>query len=283
MVVSKSSTIQSLNPATKEVIGEVPIMTAAQIQDAVTSAWVAFDSWQVTNFKYRARKLHDLRRVIDQRSDEIAELISKEVGKPLIEAYLSELTGPLDSCIWLAENAEKLLQDQAIQLSDPLMSSKQSLVTFEPLGVIGIIAPWNYPFSIPMMSILACLIAGDTVVFKPSEKSPLTGLKIGELFKEAGFPESVVTVVTGDRTTGESLSKSHLSRIIFTGSVAGGAAVMKQAAPSTTPLSLELGGKIRQLLCRMRRSIGLHRDSFGARSPTPDKRVLRLNASMRSL
>ena len=181
--------------------------------------------------------------MIERRSDEIARLVSEEVGKPLIEAYLSELTGPLDSCIWLAENAQRVLRDQTIELSNPLLAAKQSMVAFEPLGVVGIISPWNYPFAIAMMSILPCLIVGNTVVLKPSEKSPLVALKIVELFKEAGFPEGVVTIVTGDRTTGEALTRSHLARLIFTGSVEGGRNVMKQLAPNSTPLTLELGGK----------------------------------------
>src|SRR5277367_1802972 len=102
MVISKPATLQSLNPATREVIGEVPIMNAAQVKEAVDSAWSAFDSWQLTDFGRRAHKLFALRRVIDKNSDEIAKLISTEVGKPLVEAYMGELTGPLDSCVWLA-------------------------------------------------------------------------------------------------------------------------------------------------------------------------------------
>lgn len=243
MVVSKPATLESLNPATREVVGEVPIMNAAQVKEAVDSAWIAFDSWQLTDYRRRAQKLFDMRRVIDKNADVIAKLVSDEVGKPLVEAYMSELTGPLDSCVWLAENAERCLKDQAVQLTNPLLSAKQSIVTFEPLGVIGIIAPWNYPFSIPMMSILACVMLGNTVVLKPSEKSPMIGIKIGELFKEAGFPDGVVNVVTGDRTTGEYLTRSNVSRIIFTGSVAGGAKVIAQAASNVVPVTAELGGK----------------------------------------
>ncbi len=183
--------------------------------------------------------------MIDRNSDAIANLISAEVGKPLVEAYMGELTGPLDSCVWLAENAERFLKDQAIQLTNPLLSAKQSIVTFEPLGVIGIISPWNFPFSIPMMSILSCVMLGNTVVLKPSEKSPLIGIKIGELFKEAGFPEGVVNVVTGDRSTGELLTRSKVARVIFTGSVAGGTKVIQQAASNLggVPVTAELGGK----------------------------------------
>lgn len=243
MVVSKNATIQSINPANKEVLGEVPIATAAQVDEAVQAAWKAFEQWQLTDFGQRAKKILELRRVIDRQSDEIAQLVSKEVGKPLVEAYLAELTGPLDTCVWLAENAERMLSDQAISLTNPLLSTKQSIITFEPLGVIGIIAPWNYPFSIPMMSLLACVMLGNAVVLKPSEKSPMTGIKIAELIAAAGFPPGLVTVITGDRSTGEALSKSRVSRIVFTGSAEAGSKVMTQVAPNITPLTMELGGK----------------------------------------
>ena len=243
MVASQTSTIVSINPATKEVLGEVPVLGQIDVEAAITRSWTAFESWQVLQFHQRSRKILEIRRVIEQRQDEIADLICREVGKPRVESYMSELTGPLDTCVWLSENAERLLRDQIIQLPNPLLTSKQSLVTFEPLGVIGVIAPWNYPFSIPMMTILMAVMLGNTVILKPSEKSPLVGIKIGELFEAAGFPKDVVTVVTGDRSTGAHLTKGRLSKLIFTGSVEGGSNVMAQLAPQLTPVTLELGGK----------------------------------------
>jgi acyl-CoA reductase-like NAD-dependent aldehyde dehydrogenase len=243
MVVSKPPILQSINPATREVIGEVPVMGAGEVDSSVNKAWQAFDTWQLNDFHKRALKIMALHRVIAQRCDEIANLVSQEVGKPLVESYLAELTGPLDTCVWLAENAERTLKDQVVQLSNPLFSTKQSIITFDPMGVVGVIAPWNYPFSIPMMTILMAVMLGNTVVLKPSEKSPLIGIKIGELFQLAGFPDGVVSVVTGDRVTGEHLSKSRLAKLVFTGSVIGGSKIMAQVAPNLTPLTLELGGK----------------------------------------
>lgn len=243
MVISKSNIIMSVNPATKEVIGEVPTMMAAQVEEAVKASWAAYETWQLTSFAKRTKRILELRRLIVREADEIAALISNEVGKPLTEAYLSEMTGPLDMCVWLSENCERILRDQVVQLTNPLLSTKQSLIAFEPLGVVGIIAPWNYPFSIPMMTALMAVMVGNTVVLKPSEKSSLVGIKIAELFEKAGFPKGVVSVVTGDRSTGEYLSRSKLAKLVFTGSVEGGAKVMAQAAPNLTPVSLELGGK----------------------------------------
>jgi acyl-CoA reductase-like NAD-dependent aldehyde dehydrogenase len=243
MALRSAQTIQSINPANKQSIGDVPLMSAEQVQEAVADSQRAFEGWQLTNYAERAQKLLDFRKVIQKRADEIAALITREMGKPIVESYLAELNGPLDSCVYLAENAEKILKDQSIQFTNPLMSSKQGIITFEPLGVIGIIAPWNYPFSIPTMTILSAVMTGNTVVLKPSEKSSLVGLKISELFEEAGFPKGVVTVVTGDGRTGEALTKCRLAKIIFTGSVEGGVKVMTQAAPNLIPVCLELGGK----------------------------------------
>lgn len=243
MVTSKIASIQSVNPATREVLGEVPVMGQSDVEAAVEKAWKSYETWQLKDYGKKAKHIRKLRSVISKHADELAQLISSEVGKPMSESYLTELTGPLDTCTWLVDNAERLLSDQMVQLTNPLLASKQSIIAFEPLGVVGVIAPWNYPFSIPMMTILMAVMVGNTVVLKPSEKSPLIGIKIAELFTEAGFPEGVVTVVTGDRSTGEFLSKAKLSKLIFTGSVQGGSAVMAQAAARLTPVVLELGGK----------------------------------------
>jgi len=243
MVTEQAATIKSYNPATREILGEAPCLDAGAVRAAVEKAWSAYESWRLTDYPARARKLHKLRQVLVRHQEEIAALVTREVGKPLVESLMAELVGPLDACAWFAENTEKALREQVISLSNPLLSSKQSLLTFEPLGVVGIISPWNYPFAIPMMAIIMAVMVGNTVVLKPSEKSPLIGIKIGELFLEAGFPEGVVTVITGDRETGAHLTQCRLARIIFTGSVEGGSKVMAAAARNLTPTTLELGGK----------------------------------------
>ena len=243
MDIRTTAKIKSINPANQAVLGEVPLMTAEQVEAAVARSGQSFDSWQLTNYQHRIKHIKALRRIIEQQCDQIANLVSDEMGKPLVEAYLSELTGPLETCTWLIDNVERLLSDQPVRLTNPLLLTKQSIITFEPLGVIGIISPWNFPFAIPMMTIIMSVMVGNTVVLKPSEKSSLIGIKIGELFLEAGFPEGVVLVVTGDRSTGEALSRTRLSRLIFTGSTRSGTEIMSQAAPHLTPLSLELGGK----------------------------------------
>jgi succinate-semialdehyde dehydrogenase/glutarate-semialdehyde dehydrogenase len=243
MVTKSVEIIESINPATKERIADVPVLNKGDVEQAVSAAWAAFEHWQLTNYHERARLVLKFRHVLQKHADEVASLISREVGKPLAEAYFAELTGTLETCVYLAENTELLLKEQTVNFSNPLLSSKQSTIVFDPLGVIGIISPWNFPFSIPTTTVLAALMTGNTVVLKPSEKSPLVGIKIGELFAEAGFPKDVVKIVTGDRSTGEALTKCHLAKLVFTGSVGGGAKVIAQTAPNITPTSMELGGK----------------------------------------
>jgi succinate-semialdehyde dehydrogenase/glutarate-semialdehyde dehydrogenase len=240
---SQIGTFKSVNPANLQVLGEIPLMGKSQVDDAVALSWQASQAWGLTSYRQRRQLIMRLRDIIERQKDDLAALISQEVGKPMLESYLADLSGPLNMCVWLANNTEKHLAEQRIKLDNPFLSSKQHVITFEPLGVIGIISPWNFPFSIPMMTILMALMVGNTVVLKPSEKSSLVGIKIGELFQLAGFPDNVVSVVTGDRTTGEYLSKCHLAKLIFTGSVGGGAQVMSQASSVPTPVCLELGGK----------------------------------------
>lgn len=243
MAVDQAATIKSFNPATGELLGEAPCLNADAVQAAVDKAWSAFEQWQLLDYSKRRKLVLALHKVLRKHADEIAKLVSQEVGKPLFESYTGELTGSLDACIWFAENTEKALKDQTIGMTNPLLASKQSIISFEPMGVVGIISPWNYPFAIPMMAIIMSVMVGNTVVLKPSEKCPLIGIKIEELFAEAGFPEGVVTVITGDRTTGQHLCQTSLAKLLFTGSAEGGSKVMAQAAKTLTPVGLELGGK----------------------------------------
>ncbi len=235
--------IRSVSPQTKEVIGEFPCATPAEVELAVAHAWQTFRNNRL-DLKSRIACVSRLRTLIADQADEIAKLISKEVGKPLVECYSAELTGVLDTCVWLIDNAERLLATERVKLTNPLARKKRCSISYEPLGVIGIISPWNFPFTIPMCSVLHAVVAGNCVVLKPSEKSSMVGLKIAELCKAAGFPEGTVNVVLGERETGKALSQSpHLSRLILTGSVGAGKAIMAQAAGNLTPMTLELGGK----------------------------------------
>ncbi len=234
--------IRSVSPYNKQLLAEFPCADAAAVEQSVQKAQQRFAAGTGT-LKERLAKILKLRSIIARKADEIASLISTEVGKPLAEAYSAEIAGVLDTCFWLASEAPDILDTKRIKLANPLAFGKQCFLTYEPLGVIGIISPWNFPFSIPIQSVLQAVAAGNTVVLKPSEKSSLVALRIKELFDEAGFPEGTVNVILGDGMTGKLLSEARLGRLILTGSVRAGQRILEQTANNLTPVTLELGGK----------------------------------------
>jgi acyl-CoA reductase-like NAD-dependent aldehyde dehydrogenase len=243
MISSKTISLRSINPATLEVLETVHVFGEEEVGRVVNDAWTAFDTWQLTSFDERARLIEKFRRILVASKEELANLVMTEVGKPLAEIYLSDLLPVLDSCRWLNQNAEKLLCDQAITQNNPLLSSKQSTVIFEPLGVVGIVSDWTYPFAIPVTTALFALMTGNTVVIKPSEKASLTGKKIEELFSKAGFPANVVSVVTGNDETAAFLAHTKLAKLVFVGSTAGGKKIATESAQQITSLTLQLSGK----------------------------------------
>ena len=174
------------------------------------------------------------REVILAEMDEIAHLISDESGKPFGEAISMEIAPVLDLMQYFARNAEKLLRPHRIGIGLYSLLGRSSKIVYQPLGVVGIIPAWNYPFSIPLGEAVMAVMAGNTVVIKPSELTPFVGLKIGEIFRKAGFPENVVQIVTGDGSTGAALVDAAPDKIMFTGSVATGKKIAAAAAKNLT-------------------------------------------------
>jgi succinate-semialdehyde dehydrogenase/glutarate-semialdehyde dehydrogenase len=237
------SNIESYNPSTGELLGSVLCPGPSEVESIVNDAWDAFLKWKVSAYKERKQLVLQLHDLIADEKDEIATLISQEVGKPLAESLLGDIGAVLDACTYFAQNTQKLLQDQSIALNHPFLFRKKTSIVFEPLGVIGIISPWNYPFAIPAIATIMAVLCGNTVVIKASEKSPFVGNKIAELFARAGFPPGVVSVLNGGPEIGALLSQSNLARLIFTGSVQSASKVLTQAAPNLTPVTIEAGGK----------------------------------------
>lgn len=235
--------IISYNPATGAEVGRVPQTLAEEVNIAVERSHEAFLKWKNTSFAERARLIMKAREVILSQVDEIAHLISAESGKPFGEAISMEIAPALDLMQYFARKAEKLLKPAKINIGLYALLGRASKIVYHPLGVVGIIPAWNYPFSIPLGEAAMALMAGNTVVIKPSELTPLTGVKIGEIFEKAGVPENVVQVVTGDGRTGAALVEAAPDKIMFTGSVATGKKIAEAAAKNLTPVVLELGGK----------------------------------------
>jgi NAD-dependent aldehyde dehydrogenases len=235
--------IISRNPATGAEIGRVENASAEEVRAAVESARAVFQKWRETSFATRRRYIMQAREVILSEMDEIARLISDESGKPFAEALSMEIAPVLDLMQYFARNAERLLKPRRIGIGLYALLGRYSKIIYQPLGAVGIIPAWNYPFSIPLGEATMALMAGNTVIIKPSELTPFVGLKIGEIFAKAGLPESVVQIVTGDGRAGAALVEAAPDKIMFTGSVATGKKIAEAAAKNLTSVVLELGGK----------------------------------------
>lgn len=231
------------NPATGAEVGRVPNVGKEEVHSAVERARAAQIKWAKLSFDERKAFVMCAREEILKQLDEIARVICDEMGKPAAEAISMELAPSLDLMQHYARKAKKLLKPEKLNIGLFGLMGRSSRVVYKPLGVVGIISPWNYPWSIPMGEIAPALMAGNTVVLKPSEITPLTGLKIEEVFRRAGLPENVLQVVTGDGKTGAALVESGVNKIMFTGSVATGKRIAEVAAKTLTPVVLELGGK----------------------------------------
>ncbi len=235
--------IVSYNPATAQEIGRARNRSAEEVNHAVEKSRAAFLHWRETSFRERARFVMRAREVILENLDDIARLISDESGKPVTESLSAEIAPVLDLMQYFARNAAKILKPERIDIGQLKFLGRSSKIIYKPLGVIAIISPWNFPFSIPLGEVAMALMAGDTVVLKPSELTPLVGLKIDEIFQKANLPANVLQVLTGDGRTGAAVVDAGVNKIMFTGSVATGKRIAESAAKTLTPVVLELGGK----------------------------------------
>jgi succinate-semialdehyde dehydrogenase/glutarate-semialdehyde dehydrogenase len=241
--VKIASRIASINPATGEVLREFECASAAQVNAAVARARAAQPSWAKTPVRERVRILREFQKRLHACKREVSELITREAGKPVVEALLTEVVVVLDAARFCIENVPRFLQPERVPHSNPAMKAKSGRLLRHPWGVVGIISPWNYPFSVPAGETLAALATGNAVVLKPSEFTPLCALELERLLREAGLPADLFQVVVGDGSTGAALTESSVDKLIFTGSVATGKRVAQAAAARLIPVALELGGK----------------------------------------
>jgi len=237
-----AATIPVENPATGQTIATVPDMDSAQVKGLVERARAAFPAWRDLGFEGRAEVLYELRRWMIDNRDRLIGTIVEENGKPPDEAMVTEVVYMADSLGFWAKKAPKYLGDERVRTHSPLLLGKKVLVRYRPYGVIGVIGPWNYPLSNNFGDALPALAAGNSVVLKPSEVTPLTSLLMEEGFRAAGGTPDAFLVATGRGETGAALV-DHADMIMFTGSTGTGKKIMARAAETLTPVSLELGGK----------------------------------------
>jgi acyl-CoA reductase-like NAD-dependent aldehyde dehydrogenase len=233
-------TFESLSPATGDVVGTHPVHTADEVQAAVDRAHEEAAWWSALSYDERDRHLSTWKGVITRRLAQLADVMHHETGKPHGDAML-EAALAIDHLAWAGGHAEKVLKRRKVS-SGLLMANQAATVEYRPLGVVGVIGPWNYPVFTPMGSIAYALAAGNAVVFKPSEYTPGVGEWLARTFLESvGRP--VFSVVTGLGETGAALCRAGVDKVAFTGSTETGKRVMAACAETLTPVVIEAGGK----------------------------------------
>src|SRR2546423_4743602 len=239
--ITPQGTLAVYEPGSGKLLGEVRVATPDQVRETVQAARAAQADWARKSFNERRDVLLRFKQLLLERADEFCDHITRENGKTRNESLFMEVLPVADATHWYANNARKLLADEKISLH--MFPHKKSYLRFYPRGVIGIIAPWNYPFSIPGGDTVMALMAGNGVLLKPSEFTPLIAERLRAFLEEAGVPRGLVQIVHGKGEVGAELIKSGVNMVVFTGSVATGRKVNVAAAEQMIPCVLELGGK----------------------------------------
>ncbi|MCW2720987.1 MAG: hypothetical protein QOG20_5495 [Pseudonocardiales bacterium] len=241
-VPGAQATFESLDPRTGDVVGTHPVHDATAVELAVARAVEAAQWWAGLGFAERGRRLGEWRKALVRRLDDIARVVSDETGKPFDDARL-ELVLAIDHLGWAAKHAEKVLGKRKVS-SGLLMANQAATLRYAPIGVVGVIGPWNYPVFTPMGSIAYALAAGNAVVFKPSELTPGVGTALADSLAEIVDGHPLLQVITGFGETGAALCRAKgVGKIAFTGSTATGKRVMAACAETLTPVLIECGGK----------------------------------------
>ncbi len=244
----QTAELESFSPLDGERVGAVPTITPDQVQGIVDDVASVQPFWAQLPLTDRARAMRRAAQVIIDDLDELSALLAREQGKPRNEAYVMELIPSIDALRWIADAGPGILADERVSL--PIfMKQKRARLTYEPLGVVGVIAPWNYPWTIPLSEVAIALMCGNGVVLKPASLTPLIGQRIQDVFDRAGLPEGLVRVVHGGGAVGNALVESSASKIFFTGSVDVGRRVGIACAERLKGSVLELGGKDPMIVC----------------------------------
>ncbi|MGH3241873.1 MAG: aldehyde dehydrogenase family protein [Spirillospora sp.] len=242
VATESTETFASLNPATGEVVAEHPVQDAAAVAAAVERAREAAGWWRALGWKERRLRLLNVKGSLTRNLNRMSELIHQETGKPLQDAQIETIMA-ITHLDWAARNAQKVLGARSVYPGIMAINQK-CVLEYQPLGVAGVIGPWNYPIFTPMGSIAYALAAGNTVVFKPSEFTPGVGVFLAELVAAVVPEHPVLQTITGLGETGAALASSPgIDKIAFTGSTRTAKRVMAACAQNLTPIIAECGGK----------------------------------------
>jgi succinate-semialdehyde dehydrogenase/glutarate-semialdehyde dehydrogenase len=245
--------LESHDPATGDIIARFEMTPLASVAGIIARARTAQAVWGGLSIADRCAFLGRLRQVLYDRRHEMAEVVTREVGKPRVESLLADVLVAIDTAAYYSDagRAEKMLRPERLTHHNLAVKAKSGAMHFEPHGVMGVIAPWNFPIGIPLTQMVTALLAGNTVVLKPSEWAPWCGALVGEVFAQAAFPSDVVQVIQGRGDLGAALVEppgalwrgQRVDKLLFTGSPATGRKVAEACARNLIPTVLELGGK----------------------------------------
>ena len=239
-----------INPATGELLGESPLHTIDNLKDAVAAARNAQPAWAALTVKERVRHVRQIQVYLAAHAEELAEIIAKDNGKTVTDALAAEVMAAAIAVHYYCRKAPAFLKAERPGFGSIALFNKRSQIFRVPYGVIGIISPWNYPFSIPFSEVIMGLLAGNTVILKTATETQFTGLALKTVIESAHLPEGVFHYLNlPGRVAGEGFLKSGVDKLFFTGSVPVGKRLMAMAAETLTPINLELGGNDAMLVC----------------------------------
>lgn len=224
-------------------VGEVTASSREHVFGAVARARAAQAAWAERPVAERVALLRRFQEELVAAREEMARVITSETGKPYVESLGVDVLSALDSVKWVTSHGPRVLRTQKVRLSNPLFLGRVSYIEHAPLGVVGIISPWNYPLAIPCGNVVFALLAGNTVVLKPASYTPHTALKMREIMTRAGIPEDVCIVTPGSgKEAGDALIEAEIDHLVFTGSVQVGREVDKRLSLRGVRSTMELGG-----------------------------------------
>jgi acyl-CoA reductase-like NAD-dependent aldehyde dehydrogenase len=235
------------SPLDDQPIGEVRVTTAAEVAELVRKARAAQPAWAALPVERRARVARRALEILVEKKERFVDVIVRDTGRSRMETLLMEILPACDALAYFAKHAAEMLADRKVPLH--LLRTKRMVVTYRPLGVVGVITPWNGPFILSLNPAVQALLAGNAVVLKPSEVTPFAGRLVATLFAEAGLPDGLLTVVEGDGETGAALIEAGVDKVSFTGSVRTGRKVGEACGRNLVPCTLELGGKDAMIVC----------------------------------
>ncbi len=241
--------LQLRSPVTLEPAGELICANQEDVASAIAKARAAQPAWAALSFKERAAYMNRALKLVVEKADEIMDTVVAETGKARTDAMSMEVWSVADSLCYYAKNTEKFLKPRKRKVHGVLGFTKQLRINYKPLGVIGLITPWNGPFVLVMNQACQAMMAGNTVVAKGSEVTHFSAKLAETIFTEAGLPEGVLQVLLGDGATGAAIVEGGVDKVSFTGSVATGRRVAESCARQLIPVTLELGGNDAMIVC----------------------------------